>query len=458
MKIKICFMTMLLPVLNALGQAAVPKYHTLAIGDTVPNIEIKYMFNYPSETARLSDFKGKLLILDFWATWCSPCVAAFPKMDSLRKSFGDKVFILPVTNQDEKTVNYLLINMQKVKGLKGFSVIQDTVLGQLFKHSEIPHYAWINERGIVIAITDGDEVTQSNILKVLNHETLNLKMKADISKVFDDNEPILVGINAMDIDSITNYHILTKHVHGYPTKRDSHPTPGGGWKITALNCSIEKLFELGFSKFQPELIAHKRTILEVKDTVKLMGPDFYGKGKGQGKNEYEAWYEKNTYCYQLIVDHSHIYNAWQEVQDDVTKAFPEYIVVIEKRKSKCLVLVHSVKANLLATKGGSSEKSDNKFFFHLQNAPWQTLPLRLQTYYLQLLDTPIVDETGITGNVDMELTANMSNVSSLRKALQKYGIDIIEAERDINMIVIKDRPVARGSVTNSTDAGHNKIP
>ena len=53
----------------------------LKIGDKVPDIEFKNIINYKSKTARLSDFKGKLVILDFWGTWCTSCIAAFPKME-----------------------------------------------------------------------------------------------------------------------------------------------------------------------------------------------------------------------------------------------------------------------------------------------------------------------------------------------------------------------------------------
>ena len=74
------------------AQAVDVTIQGLQIGQVVPNVTLTNLQNYKdasgkaATTAKLSDFKGKLLILDFWATWCAPCVAAIPKLENLQKN------------------------------------------------------------------------------------------------------------------------------------------------------------------------------------------------------------------------------------------------------------------------------------------------------------------------------------------------------------------------------------
>jgi thiol-disulfide isomerase/thioredoxin len=50
----------------------------------------------------LLDFKGKLLILNFWATWCAPCKEEMPSLDSLQTTLGpNKLKIFPINISDE---------------------------------------------------------------------------------------------------------------------------------------------------------------------------------------------------------------------------------------------------------------------------------------------------------------------------------------------------------------------
>src|SRR5438067_4590428 len=56
-----------------------------------PQANFKFSFkDIDGKKVSLSDFKGKVIILDFWATWCVPCKAEIPGFIELQKKYGDR--------------------------------------------------------------------------------------------------------------------------------------------------------------------------------------------------------------------------------------------------------------------------------------------------------------------------------------------------------------------------------
>lgn len=83
-------------------------------GDTPPDFELSTL---SGETVKLSDYKGKKVILNFWASWCAPCKAEMPHMESYYKK-----------NKDKDNVEIIAVNLtkQETKGLEGIEDFIDT--------------------------------------------------------------------------------------------------------------------------------------------------------------------------------------------------------------------------------------------------------------------------------------------------------------------------------------------
>jgi len=50
----------------------------------------------------VSDFKGKILLVNVWATWCAPCVKEFPSLKNLVNKFGGKLVVLAVSHDRDR--------------------------------------------------------------------------------------------------------------------------------------------------------------------------------------------------------------------------------------------------------------------------------------------------------------------------------------------------------------------
>ena len=69
--------------------------------DKAPDFALKSL---EGKTIKLSDYEGKIVIIDFWATWCPPCRKGIPDLISIQKDFKDDVVIIGISLDGEKTI------------------------------------------------------------------------------------------------------------------------------------------------------------------------------------------------------------------------------------------------------------------------------------------------------------------------------------------------------------------
>ena len=67
-------------------------------GATVPDIELPGL----ASAAKLSEIKGKLVYVDFWASWCGPCKQSFPWMNEMQRKYGERGLRIVAINVDAK--------------------------------------------------------------------------------------------------------------------------------------------------------------------------------------------------------------------------------------------------------------------------------------------------------------------------------------------------------------------
>ncbi len=127
--------------------------------NVAPNFSLK---NLEGKTVQLSDYRGKLVVLDFWATWCGPCKASFPKMQEIVTKYKDKevVFLFVDTWEQTKPDQTLKKVTQFIADKKyNFNVVFDTKqsVADSYKVTFIPKKFVIDTKGNLIAINIQEE-------------------------------------------------------------------------------------------------------------------------------------------------------------------------------------------------------------------------------------------------------------------------------------------------------------
>ncbi len=118
----------------------------------------------------LDDFKGKVVLLDFWATWCAPCREALPHMQKIAKNFeGQPLVVLSVSLDDneEKWKEFITKNgmtwMQYRDG--GF----EGPVARMFSVNAIPHTFTIDADGVLQDERIGDASIEGKLKKLISH-------------------------------------------------------------------------------------------------------------------------------------------------------------------------------------------------------------------------------------------------------------------------------------------------
>jgi peroxiredoxin len=98
----------------------------------------------------LADYKGKVVLLNIWATWCAPCVAEMPSMEKLYQELKNEDFEILAVSVDESGAEAVKPFMEKHK--LGFPVLLDTKgdIKTLYQTTGIPESFIIDKDGIII--------------------------------------------------------------------------------------------------------------------------------------------------------------------------------------------------------------------------------------------------------------------------------------------------------------------
>ena len=127
-------------------------------------------FSLDQQEFFLSDFNGKVLLVNLWATWCAPCRIEMPSLDRLEDILGDERFQV-IAIAVEKTDISKIADFYKEEGIDNLKIFHDksTKSGLYAKATGLPFTLLIDREGKEVGRKDGPWEWDSNeVLEIIN--------------------------------------------------------------------------------------------------------------------------------------------------------------------------------------------------------------------------------------------------------------------------------------------------
>ena len=132
------------------------NFAQLKEGDKAPEI---VLLNLEGKEVKLSDFKGKTVLIDFWASWCAPCRKSNPKLEKMYQEYKSKGFeIIGVSLDSKKTSWENAVKKDKLS----FTQVNDTDFwnaksAQDYNVEALPASFLIDKNGVIIKINPEEQ-------------------------------------------------------------------------------------------------------------------------------------------------------------------------------------------------------------------------------------------------------------------------------------------------------------
>jgi thiol-disulfide isomerase/thioredoxin len=429
---------MTLHVFPQYSVSSVNHFHLLKQGDKIPDYELVHLINYPAKSEVLSKFRGKLLILDFWDTYCSACINSWPKLLKLQEHFKDSIQIILVNPwQSEAVVRDCFRTRKKLANIKMTlpTICGDTVLLQLFPVSGLPYIVWIDGKGYLKLYTSGTSLTERNISAILDKKDLPIPQAIGNENLITDDftQPLFVNGNGGHVNKVLWQSILTKGEDSLFPDYGIRHYDTIGFKARCINCYLSRLYLLAYGRKLNSMGyvdggLQNRIHWEVKDFINYLEP-----------TNGEAVFNKDLYIYSMTTPPIGFDSVQVIMQADLKRYFGFEAKWI-KETSTCMVLEAKDTGKINYRRGDSILKIENEGL-HLNKVKVSSLIASLEDAIglFHYSPYPLVDATGLTGLLgEIFIKTNMENLNSLNDALKQYGLHFTIKDQEIDRLLIND--------------------
>ncbi|PUV26289.1 TlpA family protein disulfide reductase [Sphingobacterium athyrii] len=383
----------------------------LKVGDSFPTIQVENWL-FGTGTTKNLDSNEKVVLLDFFDTYCTACIASMPKLKKIQQEMSDKVRIVLVTWQDKATIERFWKNNAFIREHKIELplIYADTVLKGYFPHRAIPHVAWIY-KGKVQAITHSDFILESNVRSLYKNKKIQLPLKNDFDIRETPLTPAADSSNAFSTIIRFSGYQDGKPASNYSSQLD---TITGYYRTSFINQPIFGTYIAIWSRIKKTLFlkTDARISWQVSDSSRYK--NFGGSGTGQ------IWLAQNGICYERF-DKKQETDSLQAIRvlNDLNN-WLNINVRWTSRSRKAWVIEGKYKPAKVALDGLNMEGTG------------------VLAFYLDLAGKyPVaVDRVNVKKQI---ILPEFKNLVELNRHLKHYGLKVIEKVADIEVLEFSDR-------------------
>ncbi len=275
------------------------------VGKPAPEITLASVVKGPNlQDVSLSKLKGKVIIVEFWATWCGPCNAAIPHLNELAKFYKDKpVVFISISDEKKETIAEFL----KIRKMDSWVVSDnERKTKQAYGVEAVPATFIIDKEGNLVWRGHPDNLTEKLITGILSGEKSDTKKeekqavpgKTELVKpklsFRPGMDPLYSGFSEtiitdkVDITEYVPYETTFRRT-AYPESSSrvfgAYGTPETTMGITMINEPISEMVTVIY-----KLITNKRLVIET-DLPKERYDFIWNRGIGLSNSLQEGWDE-----------------------------------------------------------------------------------------------------------------------------------------------------------------------
>ncbi|MTB52107.1 redoxin family protein [Lewinella sp. W8] len=370
----------------------------LTPGEKAPPLSFAFLGEDPTAN-QPETHTGKVLLLDFWATWCAPCISSMSHLDSLQEAFREELRVIAVSEESEDRLLRFLRHTDHQ-----FLFARDTGdLRELFPYGVIPHSVLIAPDGTVVAITSPDNITREVIEKTLRGEVVDLPVKR-YARDFDPTHDYF----QLDTNTVRTFTLQPHNPVTPSFTKQFYDGPFRGRRMSVYNLTIPGLYRM----------AYETTIYRMELEFEEFLVDWER--------------EENRFCADVVVENPE--DLLPEFRRHLQQAHP--IKARTERQTREVVVLRAIKDGTLAAVPatpveGYTGRQDG---FSSEGATVEDFRSYLEGF--GIFNLPVVDETSIAGAYAIDFTYDPENPTTFKTAMEELGLTYAKEEREIEVLIL----------------------